>query len=40
MDGFVLLMDSYSHVDNFQPVFVTKSMKYPRTKDGMKYDDF
>ena len=30
MYGVLLVMDSYCQVDNFQPVFVTKSMKYPR----------
>ena len=40
MDGFLLVMDSYGPVDNFQPIFVTKLMKYSKKKDGIKLDDF
>ena len=29
MGGFFLVMDSYGHVDNFQPVFVRISMIFP-----------
>ena len=29
MGGFFLVMDSYGHVDNFQPVFVKISMIFP-----------
>ena len=40
MNGFLLVMDSYGQVDNFQPAFVTKSMNYPRKKLGRKFGDF
>ena len=40
MNEFLAIMKSYGPVDNFQPVFVTKLMKYPRKKDGIKFDDF
>ena len=40
MDWFLLVMDSYGQVDNFQPVFLTKSMKCTRKKDEGKLVDF
>ena len=39
MNEFLAVMKSYGPVDNFQPVFVTKLMKYPRKKDGLNFDD-
>ena len=39
MNEFLAIMKSYGPVDNFQPVFVTKLMKYPRKKDGLNFDD-
>ena len=40
MDGFLLVMDSYGQVDNFELDSVTKSMKNPRKKADRKFDDF
>ena len=40
MDEFLLVMDYYGQVDNFELDFVTNSMKNPRKKAGRKFDDF
>ena len=40
MGGFFLVMDSYGHVDNFQPVFVKISMIFPLKNVRWKLDDF
>ena len=40
MDEYLLVTDTYGQVHNFQLVFVTKSIKYPRKKVGRKFDDF
>ena len=37
MDKYLLVMDSYGKVDNFQPVLITKSMKYTWKRDERKF---
>ena len=40
MDENELVMDFNSHVDNFQPVFVTKSVKFPMKKEKESFEVF
>ena len=40
IDFYLMWIHSYGQADNFQPVFVTKSIKYSGKKVGRKFDDF
>ena len=40
MNDFSLVMDSKSQVENFQPVSVTKSVKFPMKKEKESFEVF
>ena len=40
MDGFFLVMDSYGHVDNFQPLFTKIPVKFSMKKNAGNLTDF
>ena len=40
MGGLLLVMDSYGHGDNFQPVFNKITVKFHTKKERRKSDEF